>query len=1248
MRFPSGSLAAYPLETYMVVPGERALEVSVCPTGSYAALLSGGHLHFLTCNTDVVVIGSVSICNAMGDKDYATHFLWHPLGEQLVVSTYHGRLLYFNVAIDVHRERCLTQVYRVNSLPIGCAASCVPLTNEVHLEGDAVVSLVSAGHHCFFACTATGLVRVLGWFKKNLLHTYDANFLSGGLHTFSGLDAACREHTSKDLCAGGTPITSIAILDICYSCQLELTGLLLSSGQFLLANSSAGDDFSCDNVVFNGVCVASVGTSRVCINPRHPLAVLATPTGELECKRISDDLSLTAFWIDVKCVTSDEYRGSIRCMVWTDDGEMLCVGYNQSGIMVLHYSGICVYSSHVAEYPRQHGLRPAIGIEGCASLSWCGNQLLIVDPPGLALTVLGFSKVVSSPCAEATAMFTPACTLDGSKLRFIEQQHTDGSLAFSDTVPLNPRYAVENNPITYGAISSDGSVVALAGRNGFLLFDRLARRWRTMRDRKEEREFTCVAQPVWVKDLMVVFPVRLERTHEYELRIYNRVLSKGAMLVCMPLQNKPLRLSECHDEDGDVFVHLFDDSGTLLVWRCVLSSTYPHAKHNLEVSLKLVKRVPLPRMFRNPVNMMAIHPARLSAYRTTSSPCKFRGNRDEALLPYVLFVVSGSNALIALDLNAVMNRVSVRVESEPLVPLTTIFPSGLFHLWVDYTAPLDGAVLLAVSDRGVSILHLSLDTSGGVTSSLCVNEYRVGDSTDPILAPVGLSAYDGCLLTAFADVDASQETLSSVSHFSVRTVVVPSMYNYRVLGEVIALRSKISSSITKGPIGGASVQSVSFLWDDRVLCWIEGMRRNSTLVCNADYLLCTLIDREASSLSDSEDPCSMLRLTLSLLQRYPEYHRIVVNCLRKLELPCCPVVVDNIGSTKKLFVSCLEESRLEEAAHLLHLIMVDDGEGGKNGSLDTLRQTLVCATRILMLAVSCKKVQLIYTLLPFMALIFKELLVSDDEERLRALFSDAKGQCALAGLRRSTANLSLLLDTEQDFTTLSSPWSFSYDTSEVGMKEIRSLTTFLVSGDSGLSEALEYVTTDCLRSGRLLTLYEIVRGFSLSPYGMMELKLDEVRDPHCGVSSHGEGSSVRGHFPHLPTHGELFLNLFTGIHEEFSLTRSPRCVGNELRRHRSSVVGAEVATTDFTLWTLAQSILYSTPGLPETLRHLRDHFAMWDECVLAINIILMCFTDVVHQLRRHSELVQALQHLLVDERNCGYKSFIRYCLENVS
>lgn len=93
-----------------------------------------------------------------------------------------------------------------------------------------------------------------------------------------------------------------------------------------------------------------------------------------------------------------------------------------------------------------------------------------------------------------------------------------GSLAHPPS-QIPQSYLATNWPIRYSSLSSDGRLIAIAGRRGLIHYSSTSGRWKVFADEIQEQAFVVKGGLVWFHHVLVA---AVEVAKSYQIRLYSR------------------------------------------------------------------------------------------------------------------------------------------------------------------------------------------------------------------------------------------------------------------------------------------------------------------------------------------------------------------------------------------------------------------------------------------------------------------------------------------------------------------------------------------------------------------------------------------------------------------------------------------------------------------------------------------------------------------------------------------------------
>ncbi|KAH7104731.1 RIC1-domain-containing protein [Auriculariales sp. MPI-PUGE-AT-0066] len=240
--------------------------------------------------------------------------------------------------------------------------------------------------------------------------------------------------------------------------------------------------------------------------------------------------------------------GPVRGLEWSSDGYVLAVGWER-GWSVWSVSGRCLASGVGVE--EDHPVFSDKFMQGVMYLFWIpGNLELVLLAPHAEEQ----SQLFSVPFAKSaiTGQHAPDNT------RYALLQMDDRVMVYRgadqpDMSVINPEadvwqhiklplgYIAANWPIRYASISTDGRLIACAGRNGLIHYSGASGRWKLFGDEGQEQAFSVRGGLLWFYHVLVA-AVDLGGK-SYQLRLYSRDLDLANQnVLCREVFSSPIIL----------------------------------------------------------------------------------------------------------------------------------------------------------------------------------------------------------------------------------------------------------------------------------------------------------------------------------------------------------------------------------------------------------------------------------------------------------------------------------------------------------------------------------------------------------------------------------------------------------------------------------------------------------------------------------------------------------------------------------
>ncbi|KAJ7814122.1 RIC1-domain-containing protein [Mycena olivaceomarginata] len=225
--------------------------------------------------------------------------------------------------------------------------------------------------------------------------------------------------------------------------------------------------------------------------------------------------------------------GPVCTMEWSGDGYVLAVGW-RDGWAIFSVGGRCLAKGFGVEDVDTNidGAKfQDTFMFGVRSLFWApGNFELVVLAQPSPTKLDGQLFVIPFAKSASTGQLAP----DNTRYAFLQMD--DRALVYRgadqpDMSVINPEsdvwqhikipqtYLAANWPIRYSSLSSDGRLIAIAGRRGLIHYSSTSGRWKLFADEIQEQAFVVKGGMVWFHHVLIA---AVEVSKSYQIRLYSR------------------------------------------------------------------------------------------------------------------------------------------------------------------------------------------------------------------------------------------------------------------------------------------------------------------------------------------------------------------------------------------------------------------------------------------------------------------------------------------------------------------------------------------------------------------------------------------------------------------------------------------------------------------------------------------------------------------------------------------------------
>ncbi|KAF7310575.1 RIC1 domain-containing protein [Mycena chlorophos] len=275
----------------------------------------------------------------------------------------------------------------------------------------------------------------------------------------------------------------------------------------------------------------------VAINSKFSLIAVGMTSGTIQLSAFPSELSSSAVPPSVLIEPPTPYNresGPVCGMEWSGDGYVLAVGWRE-GWAVFSVGGRCLAKGFGVEddLVDENSKFQDSFMFGVRDLFWApGNFELLVLANPMPNRFDGQIFVIPFAKSASTGQLAP----DNTRYAFLQMD--DRALVYRgadqpDMSVINPEsdvwqhikipqsYLATNWPIRYSSLSSDGRLIAIAGRRGLIHYSSTSGRWKLFADEIQEQAFIVKGGVVWFHHVLIA---AVEVSKSYQIRLYSRDL----------------------------------------------------------------------------------------------------------------------------------------------------------------------------------------------------------------------------------------------------------------------------------------------------------------------------------------------------------------------------------------------------------------------------------------------------------------------------------------------------------------------------------------------------------------------------------------------------------------------------------------------------------------------------------------------------------------------------------------------------
>ncbi|KAK8854501.1 hypothetical protein IAR55_003240 [Kwoniella newhampshirensis] len=260
---------------------------------------------------------------------------------------------------------------------------------------------------------------------------------------------------------------------------------------------------------------------NVSVNPRFGVVAVGLASGKINIITLPPWPSQPRLSHSLDLRSSANLRtkpGTVTGLAWTGDGYCLAAGYEYGWAAWSMGGRLGGWGVRDEDDLRETGVLDLFWVPGNLEL-----VILRPHPQSPQIEVISFVK---------SATTTQHSPMDDRVLVYRGADQPDMSVINPESdvwqsIKIPSAYIATNWPLRYASISSDGKLIAVAGRKGLTHYSAASGRWKLFPDERQEREFTVRGGLLWFHHVLIA-AVDADKTHQ--IRLYSRDLDLTEIL----------------------------------------------------------------------------------------------------------------------------------------------------------------------------------------------------------------------------------------------------------------------------------------------------------------------------------------------------------------------------------------------------------------------------------------------------------------------------------------------------------------------------------------------------------------------------------------------------------------------------------------------------------------------------------------------------------------------------------------------
>eukprot|EP00668_Euglena_longa_P013917 GGOE01017869.1.p1 GENE.GGOE01017869.1~~GGOE01017869.1.p1 ORF type:complete len:1398 (-),score=365.16 GGOE01017869.1:200-4393(-) len=596
-----------------VRPADAVADLGFSPCGNVLLVLTKFSIQFWSGTQHRMCLHTIAATPDQLDAEGHHVFgCWRPTSQSIAVATLNSHVVTYSTSLPGFAPGGPNAIHFdaiENVLHLPDLSQRVQRQAAVHLLYGSILRLQATAHH-ILTLTSLGHVVSIAWKSPGtLLQVLNSEGIARHVRFPVPEPPDSHFHPGN-------------VVDWCFEGRIGLTAAVFADGRLAILQMNLS---KLETIEFKGNATHPIAAVAAMLNAKHSLVAVALRNSDVAIYCVAGSGVRPAPYarlsLDTWAVPSASL-GPVTALRWTQDEDMLCIGYENLGLALFHFTGPCLMSTVPKFRAGDHS--PASFEAGIHAVAWDkeGYSLVVAAPLAQRFTQFAFCKnsTTRNPAQNTRGQIVLQAA---DKLLVVHMADTDFLPDNLEVVSLPGGYLGRAWPLQYVSVSEDGQHIAVAGARGCGLYSCGLKKWRMFTDEQEEFSIRCIAPIQWVGNVVIILPTFDVGRRQFQLALYPRLsLERAALLHQELLEHQPIRIDTAPLAGNESAVAVYDSAHVLRIYGVRLFTDSILAPTKVTLQFTVLHRVQLDRSVPFPLNLRIVpHPsARLAQAAQASHP----------------------------------------------------------------------------------------------------------------------------------------------------------------------------------------------------------------------------------------------------------------------------------------------------------------------------------------------------------------------------------------------------------------------------------------------------------------------------------------------------------------------------------------------------------------------------------------------------------------------------------------------------